>query len=778
MSERTRRLSNFLTDIIEADLESGRHTTVATRFPPEPNGYLHIGHAKSICLNFGLAAQYGGRCHMRFDDTNPTTEDVEYVESILADIRWLGFDWGEHLYFASDYFETMYQLAELLIEKGLAYVDEQTVDEIRANRGTISEPGTPGPYRDRPVEENLRQFRRMRAGEFPDGGAVLRAKIDLGAANMLMRDPLLYRVRHAHHHRTGDTWCIYPMYDYAHCLEDAIEDITHSICTLEFENNRDLYDWVIEHTEMKSRPKQFEFARLSLSYTMMSKRKLLQLVREKVVDGWDDPRMPTISGLRRRGVTPEAIRAFADLIGVAKANSQVDVGKFEFCVRDDLNTRAPRVLAVLDPLPVTIENWPEGRTEMLDAPYWPEDIGKPGSRPVPMSRTVLIERSDFDENPPKGWYRLRPDGEVRLRYGYLIRCTGVERDASGHITGLRAVYDPESLGGRSSDGRKVKGTVHWVSDAHAPTVEVRLYDRLFSAERPDTDGDADFRKVLNPDSLEVVSGARIEPNWRDGSEERYQFERTGFFYIDPKLSTADAPVFNRIITLKDGWAKRQGTDEPVAAAPAAAPAAAASAPRSDDRPARKTRAQERAIARERDAVLADAYARLQARGLSADDADVLSGDRDTTTLFEATLDAGADLEGATRLFLNDITRVSKDRPVSECAWTGAELARVVALLAAGEIQAAGARTIIDRLAIEGGTADAIVAREGLRVVSDSGAIDGWVTDTIAAHPDEVQRYRDGKTALLGFLVGQAMKRAGGGGDAGRIRERMLAALGT
>ena len=772
MSERTRRLSNFLTDIIDADLQSGRHTTVATRFPPEPNGYLHIGHAKSICLNFGLAAQYGGRCHMRFDDTNPTTEEVEYVESIMADVRWLGFDWGEHLYFASDYFDRMYELAEVLIEKGLAYVDEQTVDEIRAQRGTISEPGIASPYRERSVEENLKQFRRMRDGEFPDGGAILRAKIDMSAANMLMRDPALYRVRHAHHHRTGDKWCIYPMYDYAHCLEDAIEDITHSICTLEFENNRDLYDWVIEHTGIASKPKQFEFARLSLSYTMMSKRKLLQLVREHIVDGWDDPRMPTISGMRRRGVTPEAIRAFADMIGVAKANSQVDVGKLEFCIRDDLNARAPRILCVLDPLPVEIGNWPEGHTEFIDAPYWPEDIGKPGSRAVPMTRTIVMDRSDFDENPPKGWYRLQPNGEVRLRYGYLIRCTGVVRDEAGNMVSLKATYDPESLGGKSSDGRKVKGTVHWVSDAHASTVSVRLYDRLFMTEKPDVDGDGDFRNNLNAESLTVVAGARLEPNWRDGDAERYQFERTGFFYVDPKLSTPEAPVFNRIITLKDSWTKQAVAEEPVEKTRPAA----ASAPKGDDRPAKKTRSQERAIARERDAELAAAFVRLQAAGLSEDDADVLSGDRAMASLAEATLTASTDAAGVVKIFLNEISRVAKERDLASCAFSGKSLADLVALIAAGDVQASSAKVLVDLLAVEGGDPAALMEREGLRRVSDTSAIDGWVDATIAAHPDEVQRFREGKQALIGFLVGQAMKRSAGAGDAAAIRERMLAKL--
>jgi glutaminyl-tRNA synthetase len=773
MSDTSGRLSNFLTDIIDADLASGRHTRVVTRFPPEPNGYLHIGHAKSICLNFGLAEQYGGTYHLRFDDTNPSTEDVEYVDSIMEDVRWLGFDWGENLYFASDYFERMYMLAEGLIDKGLAYVDEQSVDDIREQRGTIMEPGVAGPYRDRPVEESLAQFRRMRAGEFPDGGAVLRAKIDMGAANMLMRDPLLYRVRHAHHHRSGDTWCIYPMYDYAHCLEDAFEDITHSICTLEFENNRELYDWVIENTAVETRPRQYEFARLNLSYTVTSKRKLLQLVRDGIVSGWNDPRMPTISGLRRRGVTPEALRAFAELIGVAKANSLVDVGKLEFCIRDDLNTRAPRVLCVLDPLPVVIENFPEDQTEWIEAPLWPEDIGHSGTRALPMTRTILIDRSDFDENPSKGWYRLQPGGEVRLRYGFLIRCTDVVRNEAGDIVGLRATYDPDSLGGRSSDGRKVRGTVHWVSDSHALTAEVRLYDRLFDVEKPDANPDVDFTTYLNAESLQVVSDARIEPNFRVADQARYQFERTGFFYEDPQDSIESALVFNRIITLKDGWAKSQKPTESnaVAAAPAEESRSSESA-----RPAKKTRAQERAIARERDAELMAVFGRMQALGVGEDDADVLTGDPAVARLFEETVAAGSPVGPTTVLFLNDVARVTKDASLSETKLAADQLAELVRTLDAGDINATAARTVFDILVDRGGSVAAIVEKEGLASVHDAGAVDAWVAHVIEACPDEVARYKDGKKALIGFLVGQAMKLSGGAGDAGMIRKTFQARL--
>ncbi|MCA9617784.1 MAG: glutamine--tRNA ligase/YqeY domain fusion protein, partial [Myxococcales bacterium] len=456
--------SNFITDIIDADLASGKHTQVVTRFPPEPNGYLHIGHAKSICLNFGIAQKYpGARCHLRFDDTNPAAEDVEYVDAIERDVRWLGFDYGEHRYFASDYFERLHDFAVELIESGKAYVDSVSDAEVKRLRGSVTEPGTPSPYRDRSVEENLDLFARMRAGEFAEGEHVLRAKIDLASPNMKMRDPAIYRIKKAHHHRTGDRWTIYPLYDFTHCLSDAIEGITHSICTLEFENNRELYDWVLDNVDAPCHPQQIEFARLNLSYTLMSKRKLLQLVTEGHVRGWDDPRMPTLAGLRRRGVTPEAIVAFCDMVGVAKANSLVDVGKLEYCIRNDLNPRAPRVMGVLRPLEVIVESYPEGQVEELDAASFPHDVGKEGSRKVPFSRRLFIEASDFDKDPPKGYYRLSPGAEVRLRYAYVVRCTGVEEDAEGRPVRLRCVHDPATRGAAAPEGRRVKGTIHWVS---------------------------------------------------------------------------------------------------------------------------------------------------------------------------------------------------------------------------------------------------------------------------------------------------------------------------
>ncbi len=542
---------NFLEEIIEESIARG-DKRVQTRFPPEPNGYLHIGHAKSICLNFGLAKKYGGLCNLRFDDTNPVKEDVEYVDSIKEDVRWLGFEWaGEH--YASDYFDQLYEWAKELIKKGLAYVDDQTQEQIRQTRGTVTVPGTESPWRNRSVEENLDLFERMRAGEFGDGEKVLRAKIDMAHPNMLLRDPIMYRILHSEHHRTGNKWCIYPMYDYAHGESDSIERITHSICTLEFDVHRPLYDWFIEKLGIFP-SHQYEFARLNLTYTMMSKRKLLQLVQEGIVTGWDDPRMPTISALRRRGYTPESIRMFADKVGVAKRDNVIDLGLLEFCVREDLNKRAERRMAVLDPLKVVITNYPEDRQETVECVNNPEDESA-GRRGVPFGREIWIERSDFMENPPKKYYRLSPGGEVRLRYAYLIRCDEVIRDAEGRVTELRCTYDPESAGGKSSDGRRGKGVIHWVSAAHAVRAEVRLFDRLFTrASLDDPEEGKTFLDYLNPESLRKVTGY-LEPSLAEASVgDKFQFERTGYFCMD-RDSVPGRPVFNRTVTLKDSWAK-------------------------------------------------------------------------------------------------------------------------------------------------------------------------------------------------------------------------------
>lgn len=557
MTEEGKRIANnFIRQIIIEDLRTNKWGgRVHTRFPPEPNGYLHIGHAKSICLNFGLAEEFGGLCNLRFDDTNPTKEDEEYVNAIIEDVRWLGFDWGDRLYFASDYFEKLYDYAVQLIKMGKAYVCDLSQEEIRATRGTLTEPGIESPYRNRSVEENLELFERMRKGEFPDGAKTLRAKIDMASPNLNMRDPVMYRIKHATHHRTGDKWCIYPMYDFTHCLSDSIEGITHSICTLEFEDHRPLYDWFLDQLGVHH-PQQIEFARLNLSYTVLSKRKLLELVQRGIVDGWDDPRMPTIRGLRRRGYTPESIREFAEIIGVSKKESLVDISVLEHCIRDDLNKRAQRAFVVLNPLKVVIENYPDDLVEEMDAINNPEDLSM-GTRKVPFSKVLYIERDDFMENPPKKYYRLAPGREVRLRYAYYITCHDVVKDPkTGEIVELHCTYDPETRGGSSPDGRKVLGTIHWVSAKHCFPAEVRLYDRLFVKENPnDVEEGKTFLDYLNPNSLEIKTGY-CEPFLKDAKpEEKFQFERIGYFCVDSKFSKPGQPVFNRTVTLKDTWSK-------------------------------------------------------------------------------------------------------------------------------------------------------------------------------------------------------------------------------
>ncbi len=546
--------TDFIREIIRGDVASGKHAEVVTRFPPEPNGYLHIGHSKSICLNSGVASEFGGRFHLRFDDTNPMKEEMEYIDSIRRDVAWLGADWGDHLYFASDYFGQLYEWAGDLITAGKAYVDDLTAEEIRAHRGTLTEPGTNSPYRDRSVDENLDLFRRMKAGEFADGERVLRAKIDMASGNINLRDPVLYRILHTPHPRVGDAWCIYPTYDYAHGQSDAIEYITHSLCTLEFEDHRPLYDWLIDNLPVPSKPRQIEFARLELTYTVLSKRRLLRLVQDGRVTGWDDPRMPTLSGLRRRGYPPEAIRDLVDKVGVAKRDSVVDYALLEHCVRTRLNPTAERRMAVLRPLKVVLTNYPAGEVEQLAAVNNPEDEAA-GTRTVPFSRELFIEREDFMEDPPKKFFRLAPGREVRLRYGYLITCQDVVKDETGEVVELHCTYDPETRGGNAPDGRKVKATLHWVSAAHAVPAEVRLYDHLFSS--PDPGADGDFLDDLNPDSLIVLSGCRLEPSLAEfGVGDRVQFERQGYFCVDPD-STPDRPVFNRTVTLRDTWAKLQ-----------------------------------------------------------------------------------------------------------------------------------------------------------------------------------------------------------------------------
>jgi len=573
--EREPKSLDFIRQIVAEDLKTNKWGgRVVTRFPPEPNGYLHIGHAKSICLNFGIAAEFGGRCHLRFDDTNPEKEEQEYVNSIIEDVRWLGWDWGEHLYYGSDYFDQMYQWAVELIKKGKAYVCDLTAEQTREYRGTLTEPGKDSPFRSRSVEENLELFERMRAGEFPDGARTLRAKIDMAHPNLNMRDPVMYRILHASHHRTGDRWCIYPMYDWAHGFEDSIETVTHSICTLEFENHRPLYDWFIDAVnegrtddgsgpwgKKMHHPQQIEFARLNLTYTVMSKRRLLQLVQDGLVSGWDDPRMPTISGLRRRGYSPQAIREFCKHIGVNKFNSTVGIELLEHCLREDLNKTSPRVMAVLRPLKVVIDNYPQGQVEELDAINNPEDPGA-GTRRVPFSRELYIEQEDFMEEPPKKFFRLAPGREVRLRYAYFVTCTDVVKNADGQVVELHCTYDPATRGGDAPDGRKVKSTLHWLSAGHALEAEVRLYDHLFTKEDPDEVAEGmDFKSNLNPSSLEVLTSCRVEPSLADAKPlDRFQFERLGYFCVDPDSSKGKL-LFNRTATLRDPWAKIQQSQQ-------------------------------------------------------------------------------------------------------------------------------------------------------------------------------------------------------------------------
>ena len=546
--------NNFIKEIINKNLETGKFKKVHTRFPPEPNGYLHIGHAKSICLNFGLAKEYNGLCNLRFDDTNPTKESTEYVDSIIEDIKWLGFDWEDRLYYASDYFDQLYEFAIKLIQKGKAYVDSSTPGEIKDNRGIPTEAGKESPFRNRSIEENLDLFNRMKNGEFEEGSHVLRAKIDMSSPNMWMRDPILYRIRKVAHHRTGDKWCIYPMYDWAHGQSDSIEGITYSICTLEFEIHRPLYDWCLDQLEIHH-PQQIEFARLNLSYTVMSKRKLLQLVQEKHVTGWDDPRMPTISGLRRRGFTPESIRVFSERVGVAKRDNMIDVALLEHSLREDLNKRAQRVMAVLKPLKIKITNYPDGKVEELEAVNNPEDESM-GKRSVPFSKEIFIEQDDFMEDPPKKFFRLSPGNEVRLRYAYIIKCEEVVKDEKGNITELRCTYDPETKSGSAQSGRKVKGTIHWVSAQHAVEAEIRLYDRLFTVEDPEADEEKTFIDHLNPDSLQIINGAKLEPFLKEADKgDKFQFERLGYFCTDSKDFSKENLVFNRTVTLRDSWAK-------------------------------------------------------------------------------------------------------------------------------------------------------------------------------------------------------------------------------
>jgi glutaminyl-tRNA synthetase len=763
--------NDFIRDIIDEDLRTGRHTQVATRFPPEPNGYLHIGHAKSICLNFGIAQDYKGTCNLRYDDTNPTKEDVEYVESIERDVRWLGFE-PTAVLFSADYFPKMYELGERLVKEGKAYVCDLSDDQIKEYRGTLSEPGRPSPYRDRSVDENLDLLRRMRAGEFPDGLRTLRAKIDMASANMKMRDPLLYRIRHAHHHRTGDAWCIYPMYDWAHPIEDAIEGITHSICTLEFENNRELYDWVLDHTgPWNPRPHQYEFARLALDYTVMSKRKLLTLVMNKHVRGWDDPRMPTIAAMRRRGYRPEAIRAFADMIGVSKANSMVDIGKLEYCVRDDLNHNAPRVMGVLRPIEVELVELPP--TDPILAPYFPPDVGKPGTRPLAISPHVLIDRDDWRDEPPSGYQRLAPGRTVRLRYGYCITAGEVvERDAGGAVTKLRATVHPETLGGKHpSDGRKVAGVIHWVDAATAVRAEVRIYERLFEVARPE-EGGGDFLEHLDPHSLETVTDARVEASLATAAiGSRWQLERVGYFIVDEDTQPG-ALVMNRIVTLRDSYAEKK----PAAVEPEADAGEPKQNQKAKTRPKGKSPAEYRAEARVRDPELAKWYDQIAASsGVSAEWADLLAGDRATARLFLDTTAKAGFPQITAKWMINELPRALGGKELEDAGLDAARFAELIKRVGDQTLVAPVAKKVLGEMIATGKGVDELAGVGGADTMGIA-ELGQRAEQLIAAHPDKAAQVKAGKTGLLGFFVGQLVKQAPGA-DPKTVSEVLRSRLG-
>lgn len=790
-SDSRSRGRDFIRTLIDAHQAEGRYAQVATRFPPEPNGYLHIGHAKSICLNFGLAEEYEGSCNLRFDDTNPLTEDEEYTHAIQDDVRWLGFEWTE-LRHASDYFERMYEVAIGLIEKGLAYVDSASDEEIREKRGTVTEAGVPTPDRDRSIEENLDLFGRMRAGEFGDGSMVLRAKIDLASNNMIMRDPVLYRIRHAAHYRTGTEWCIYPLYDYAHCLEDAFEGISHSLCTLEFDNNREIYDWVLNHAGFEEpRTHQYEFARLALDYTVLSKRKLIRLVKEGFVDGWDDPRMPTIAGLRRRGVPSAAIRSFCEMIGVAKVNSRVDVEKLEFSIRDEMNHTAPRAMAVLNPLVVELTNWDADRVETLEAVRFPggaddadgDDGANEVKRVLPFGRRILIERDDFAVEPPAGWKRLAPGGEVRLRNAWVIRCDEVVMGADGEPELLRCSVDHDTLG-RHPEGRKVKGTIHWVSEADSVPLTVRLYDRLFTVADPeDVPEDGDFVDHLNPESLVTVTKARGEPSLAHAEAgDAYQFERLGYFVIDPD-SSADGIVVNRTVTLRDTWTRKgasgagkgaqAGSEGAKASKPGSAPPEAERGPvAADDRVSPERRA-----ARDANPVLASRFDRYQKEfGLTLDEADILSGKAENGDFFESALSAHDDPPAIASWMVNELAGEMGDRSLSDLPFGGPALGTLVARFAQGTVSRRAAREILAEMVQKGTDPDDVIERDGLKKVDDSDAIGAMVEAVLSEWPEKVAEYRAGSRNLFGLFMGQAMKKSGGNADPGLLKRLLTEKL--
>ncbi|SFV63039.1 Glutaminyl-tRNA synthetase [hydrothermal vent metagenome] len=741
---------DFLRRVVEEDLASGKYKEVVTRFPPEPNGFPHIGHAKSITINFGIAKDYKGHCNLRMDDTNPTTEDTQYVEALKDAVEWLGFNWEGNVRFTSDYFDKLYDYAIKLIKMDKAYVDSLSEDEIREYRGTVTEVGKRSKYANRTIQENLDLFEKMKNGEFKDGEHILRAKIDMSSTNMKMRDPLLYRIRHSHHFRAGDKWAIYPMYDFAHCLSDYIEGVSHSICTLEFENNRDIYNWVLDTLGLTPlRPYQYEFARLGINYTVMSKRKLLELVNGGQVSGWDDPRLPTIAGYKRRGYTPESILTFCDQIGIAKANSMVDVAQLEFCIRDDLNKKVPRVLCVLDPLKVTITNY-DG-SEDIDASYYPHDIPKDGSRKLPFSKEIYIERDDFMENPPKGYFRLTPNQAVRLRHAYIILCKEVIKDTNGNITEIKAEYYPDSKSGSDSSGIKVKSAIQWVSAKEAKRVEVRVYDRLFKVEAPEGVED------INPNSLKVIKNALIEPAVIiDKPDERFQFERQGYFYADPIDYTSENPVFNKIVGLKDSYSKKKTTTNQV------------SKPRT-----KKVQIDGEVVAMsETQKQLFDKY--TNELNLNSEVANTLARDKKLSDFYENSLSILNSPIALANIITNDVARELKQS--SELKFSEKQIAELVKMIDDEVISSKIAKQVYEDMAKSGENPSAIVEAKGLIQISDPAKIAPIIDEIIAKNPDNVAKFRAGNNKLLGFFVGQVLKATKGKGNPKIVNKLVLEKL--
>ena len=759
---------DFIRSIIADDVKSNKHQgRVVTRFQQEPNGFLHIGHAKSIYLNFSAAATHRGVTHLRLDDTNPETEEEAYVEAIKTDIEWLGFDWGTHLYHASDYFDQLYLYAQELIEKSLAYVDSLSESEIRKYRGSVLKPGRDSPYRNRSISENLQLFAQMKAGDFSDGEQVLRAKIDMSSSNMLMRDPVLYRIRHATHYRTQDDWCIYPLYDFTHCLSDSIEGITHSICTLEFENNRDVYDWILDNLDIpQPQPQQYEFARLNLAFTVLSKRKLLQLVEGQFVDGWDDPRMPTIAGIRRRGVPAKAVRDFCKMIGVAKTENRVDLSSFEYAVRNELNYTAPRVMCVVDPLKVIITNYDESDTTYLDAPYFPEDVGKEGTRPLPFTREILIEQSDFEENPSKGFRRLSPGEEVRLRYGYIIKCERVIKNEEGEVSELHCSYDSKTKSGAPTNQRKVKGTIHWVSATESLPAEVRLYDRLFSVSNPeDVDEDKHFTDHLNVDSLVVLKRSRIEVSVAsDPPEMHYQFERVGNFISDSKDSRPNNLVYNRTVTLKDTWKSSQENknEQPAQVKITSKKKQPSRAKNIIPRPKPLSEQQ-----------LSSANKMIDQFGIPEGDAKIFARNPTLMELFRSASEETDDYNALSKWCINEIPKniMDLDSPLS-----GKSVGELVKLRSLGKISSHSAKKILRVVANTGKSINEILEEETYAMIDDDQQLKDIVTEVIEGNEDAVQKYLSGKIQLLGFLVGQVMLKTGGSADPNKTRALMESSL--